>query len=264
VGKRLGVKEREDKPTEKAQHIAKHLSAHMRLSAIGQLAAGVAHELNNPLSVILGFSQSMMQQPREYGELLPSLKAIEREAQRCKRLVRDLLNFSRLPRPGKVMEDVLQVLEGALSLVEAQTRIGHVELVRDFSKSLPAVYLDRHRIQQLVINLCTNAIDAMPKGGCLTIRVSPFVGTEKLFWVEIQVRDTGKGIPTNIKDHIFEPFFTTKESNKGTGLGLSLVQAVVLEHEGQLEVDSQINRGTTFTVRLPAAQKWRAPAAKNI
>jgi two-component system NtrC family sensor kinase len=231
----------------------------MRLMAIGQLTAGVAHELNNPLSVILGYVQSLMHDSNDQEALKSALKTVEREAQRCKRVVQDLLNFARLPRPGKVLEDVIQVLEGALSLVETQTRIQHVELIREFSNNLPTLYLDRHRIQQMIVNLCINALDAMPKGGQLKIKVSLVSKAKEPPIVEIQVSDTGTGIPPEIRDRIFEPFFTTKESGKGTGLGLSLVRDIVKGHGGRLEVFSEQNRGTLFTIRLPATSRLISP-----
>ena len=234
---------------------ADHLAACMRLTAIGQLAAGVAHELNNPLSVILGFSQSLTQQYGSNELLQDPLKNIEREALRCKRLIQDLLNFSRLPRYGKVMEDVVQVVEGALSLVETQTRLHHVELRRDYTEALPTVYLDRHKIQQMIINLCANALDAMPHEGLLTIGLRLVCGPKELSTVQISVSDTGTGIAPEIRDHIFDPFFTTKDLGKGTGLGLSLVREVVKEHDGRLDLVTELGRGTTFTVRLPAGNR---------
>src|SRR5882672_8983655 len=133
MAKNMGTNGEAKRPESERRRATEQLMACMRLTAIGQLAAGVAHELNNPLSVILGFAQSLMQQVGDEEAIGPSIKTIEREALRCKRLVQDLLNFSRLPRRGRVMEDIVQVLEGALSLVEAQARIQHVEVVRDFS-----------------------------------------------------------------------------------------------------------------------------------
>jgi two-component system NtrC family sensor kinase len=233
------------------QKAAHNLAGCMRLTAIGQLTAGVAHELNNPLSVILGFAQSLIQHPGDRDTMVNSLSTIEREAQRCKRVVQDLLNFSRLPRPGKVLENIEQVLEGALSLVETQTRIQSVELIRELSSDVPLLYLDRHRIQQMIINLCINALDAMPKGGKLTIGVSPSPNSKNPTGVDIHVADTGTGIPPNLRERIFEPFFTTKEPGKGTGLGLSLVREIVKDHGGRLEFWSEENKGTTFTIRLP-------------
>lgn len=248
-----------EKLKEERQNTADRISVSMRLTAIGQLAAGVAHELNNPLSVILGYAQSLSHHLGDHDSLLAALKTIEREALRCKRLVQDLLNFSRLPKPGKVMEDIVQVLEGALTLVETQARIQHVELLRDFTQTLPSVYIDRHRVQQLMINLCTNAMDAMPKGGKLSVRAALVSDTSQAAFIEIAISDTGTGIPQDIRERIFEPFFTTKERGKGTGLGLSLVREVVKEHQGGLEVLSEENRGTTFTIRLPAGTRSVPP-----
>jgi signal transduction histidine kinase len=244
---------------EERRHTAERLAGSMRLAALGQLAAGVAHELNNPLSAILGFAQSLRRQFDRHESLQASLKTIEREALRCRRLVQDLLDFSRLHEPRKVMEDVIQVLEGALPLVEAQARIQHVELIRDFAEGLPPVCLDRSRIQQMIINLCTNAIDAMPRGGRLTIRARLVPGPKGSPSVEIRVSDTGTGIPLEIQDRIFEPFFTTKDPGRGTGLGLSLVQDVVKEHGAELDLISESGLGTTFFVRLPVVTPHHSP-----
>ena len=243
-------------------HTADRIAASMRLIAVGQLAAGVAHELNNPLSVILGFSQSALRQPITDDSLRTSFKAIERESQRCRRLVQDLLAFSRLPKPGRVMEDPVQVSEGALSLVEAQARIQHVELIRDFDADLPMVYVDKHRIQQLLINLCMNAVDAMPKGGRLTVQLKRTQGTPGSAVVEIRIVDIGTGIPAEIREKIFEPFFTTKEPGKGTGLGLSLVREIIKEHDGRLEVISKQGEGTTFVIRLVADPRPHGPGSE--
>ena len=164
-----------------------------------------------------------------------------------------------------LLEDLLQVLEGALSLVEAQARIQNVELVRDFTDTLPMMYIDRHRIQQMVVNLCTNAMDAMPKGGYLTVRAALVPRTKGPHSVDIQVRDTGTGIPLEIREKMFEPFFTTKELGKGTGLGLSLVREVVEEHEGSIEVTSDPGRGSVFSIRLPTHSRsaYPRPDGKN-
>jgi len=248
----------EDSWREERNKTADLIATGMRLIAIGQLAAGVAHELNNPLSVILGFSQSALRLPIENEMLRTSFKAIERESQRCKRLVQDLLNLSRLPRPGKVMENPIQIIDGALSLVEAQARIHNIDVIRHFDADLPMIHCDQHRIQQMVINLCLNGMDAMPHGGQLTVRLSRLSEAESPMTLKISVTDTGTGIPPEIRERIFEPFFTTKEQGKGTGLGLSLVHDVVKEHEGRLEVMSKLGQGTTFTIRLAAESKTRS------
>src|SRR5258706_4385737 len=146
------------------------------------------------------------------------LESIQREARRCTELVQNLLKFSRQAKPGFALEWPAEVLAGALALVEAQARIRDVRLERSLDPSLPQIRIDRTEIQQVVINLCVNGMDAMPKGGVLRIAAAPVKGG-----IEIRVKDTGQGIPREIADRIFDPFFTTKPVGKGTGLGLSLV-----------------------------------------
>ena len=219
-----------------------------KLSAVGQVAAGVAHEINNPLAVILGFSQSLKRRMKPSDEFYSPIESIERESLRCKTLVHNLLAFSRDSKPGIADEDPVALMEGALSLVETQARVRQIEVQRKFEPALPLIQADRNQIQQVVINLCTNAMDAMPHGGKLTIglaKADPYV--------EIRVTDTGTGIPQDIQSHIFEPFFTTKEVGKGTGLGLSLVHDIVEKHHGQLDFHTELGKGTTFCVRLPIA-----------
>ena len=167
------------------------LAVNRRLVSLGQIAAGVAHELNNPLSVILGFAQSLSLHTKDRASWSSSLQSIEREALRCKRLIQDLLIFSRSPKPGKTSEDLASVFQSTLPLVEAQARMCRVAVVEDFAAALPPVLVDRHRIQQLVINLCLNAIDAMPHGGTLTVGLAPGKDANHLHCVEIFVRDTG-------------------------------------------------------------------------
>ncbi len=221
-----------------------------KLSAVGQLAAGVAHEINNPLGIILGFSQSVVSRMKEDDALSMPLKSIVREALRCKDLVQNLLMFSRAQK-SELQEaiDLDLMLESALSLIEAQTKTRNVELVKEISGELPKILANKVQLQQIIINLCSNAIDAMPEGGTLTVGAA--VSNKRPTHVEIQVRDTGTGIPKEIQSKIFDPFFTTKEVGKGTGLGLSLVYEIVNKHKGTIELESGEGKGTAFTVLLP-------------
>jgi len=217
-----------------------------KIAALGQLAAGVAHELNNPLAAILGFSESLVRRLPEADPSFQSLKCIEREALRCRDLVRNLLTFARRKNAGMAPENLRQVVEEAMSLVDTQARVRRVTVKRDLHERLPLVPIDRQQIQQVVINLCANAMDAMPQGGTLTVGLKPAGGR-----VEICVGDTGVGIPPEVRDRIFEPFYTSKELGYGTGLGLSLVQDIIQKHQGSIRFDSEIGRGTTFRVSLP-------------
>ena len=221
-----------------------------KLSAVGQLAAGVAHEINNPLGIILGFAQSVVKRIKEGDPLTLPLKTIEREAVRCKNLVQNLLVFSRASKGDRQEEvDVNAVMDGALSLVLAQTKTHSVELVSELGAGLPKIRANQTQIQQVVINLANNAIDAMPNGGILTIRTA--LAENPPGHVEIRVRDTGTGIPKNLQKKIFDPFFTTKEVGKGTGLGLSLVYEMVHKHGGDIALSSEEGKGTEFTISLP-------------
>ena len=224
-----------------------------KMSAVGQLAAGVAHEINNPMGVILGFAQGVVRRVPPGDSFEKPLKSIEREALRCKQLVQSLLVFSRTGKAEKEPIDLNQAVEGAMSLVMAQTKVKNVELTKDLAQGLPRVLANSNQIQQVVINLSNNAIDAMAAGGKLFIKTQNAAVDGKAY-VEIEVKDTGKGILPGIRSRIFEPFFTTKEVGKGTGLGLSLVYEIVQNHEGKIDVESQPGKGTTFHILLPVAQ----------
>ncbi|HBB67256.1 MAG: hypothetical protein A2X28_11380 [Elusimicrobia bacterium GWA2_56_46] len=222
-----------------------------KMSAIGQLAAGVAHEINNPMGIILGFAQSLVKTVKENDPLKTPLKSIEREAMRCKELVQNLLVFSRASsRSAHPAFDPNSSIESALSLILPQARMQNVEIVKDLRSPLPMITADSGQLQQVIINLCSNAIDAMPSGGRLTIGTSLSRRDGKDF-IRIDVSDTGSGIPKELHAKIFNPFFTTKEVGKGTGLGLSLVHEIVTRHAGTIELESEPGKGAKFSVYLP-------------
>jgi signal transduction histidine kinase len=234
-----------------------------KMSAVGQLAAGVAHEINNPLGIILGFAQSVVKRLKnENDPLTLPLKTIEREAVRCKDLVQNLLVFSRTSKSAQLEEvDLNAAAEVALSLISTRTKTHNVELIKELCADSPKIRSNKSQLQQIIVNLANNAIDAMPKGGTLTIRTS--LSGRQPGHVEIQMRDTGSGVPKEMQKKIFEPFFTTKEVGKGTGLGLSLVYEMVTKHYGTIELASEEGKGTEFAVFLPvhSAAKAHAPRA---
>jgi two-component system NtrC family sensor kinase len=218
-----------------------------KLASMGQLAAGVAHEINNPLGSILLFSEAMYKDTLEGDPRCDDLRMIINETTRCKNIVADLLNFARQQEVLAQETDVHVLLEQVIEEVCHQSRFEGVELVRQFSPDLPAIQADPAQLQQVFINLLNNGAEAMGEGGTITLTTRPVNG----HWVEIRVSDTGCGIPAENLGKLFTPFFTTKPPGKGTGLGLSIVYGIVKMHHGQITVQSQLGEGTTFTVMLP-------------
>lgn len=221
-----------------------------KMSAVGQLAAGVAHEINNPLGVIFGFAQGLIRRLQPGDPLEMPLKSIEQEAVRCKNLVQDLLTFSRATRADREPLELNRAVEAALSLVTARARMAQVEVRKELSADLPRILANLNQLQQLVINLANNAFDAMKDGGTLTVRTA-LIQEEARSWVSLIVADTGRGIAPDVLPRIFEPFFTTKPVGQGTGLGLSLAYEIVRKHSGTLEVKSQAG-GAEFCAKFPA------------
>jgi len=218
-----------------------------KLASMGQLAAGVAHEINNPLGTILLFSEAMCRELPEGDRHREDLKMIIGETTRCKTIVADLLNFARQQEVLTQETDVSALLEQAIEGVSHQPSFAQVQIVRQFAPDLPIIHADPAQLQQVFINLLNNAAEAMEGGGTITIAARPLDHQ----WVEIRVADTGCGIPEEHLGKLFTPFFTTKPLGKGTGLGLSIVYGIVKMHRGQITVQSQVGKGTTFTVTLP-------------
>ncbi|MHB8878758.1 MAG: sensor histidine kinase [Myxococcaceae bacterium] len=220
-----------------------------KMSAVGQLAGGVAHEINNPLGVILGFAQGMERRVPEGDALRLPVASIVREALRCRNLIQELLTFSRTAKKTTEEVDLNAVVRSTAVLLEARAKTQCVEVVQELHEPLPALCANKTQLQQVIVNLGTNAMDAMSGGGKLTLRTRLNGGGK----VVLQVADSGTGIPEEVRARIFEPFFTTKEVGKGTGLGLSLVYEIIQQHQGNIAVESQPGKGTVMSVELPAA-----------
>jgi len=247
-----------------------------KMSAIGQLAAGVAHELNNPLGGILGYAQFTLEKLRkntlqkttakEIESYIRYVGDIELQARRCKTIVQNLLRFSRSSRTVEFDEvSINQALEQTLSFVEHQLRISQIELEVDMAANLPNIQGNTGQLQQVFTNLIINAMHASSPGSSIkiTTRYCPALG-EFGGTVELAVVDCGHGIARENLKKIFEPFFTTKEVGKGTGLGLSVSYGIVKEHGGEITVESEAGRGTTFTVIIPVQkQESSADIAKE-
>lgn len=221
-----------------------------KMAAIGMLAGGVAHEINNPLGGVLAFTQLLLKRVKD-AETKEDLTEIEKAATRCKKIVQELLDFSRVSREKeKCLVYVNTLLEKVIPFVQMEIRSLNIDVHFNLKQDIPPVMAVPNRLQQVFLNLMTNACHAMPHGGKLTLTTSHNRESKEVL---ISVNDTGNGIPTEIQNRIFEPFFTTKDPGKGTGLGLSISYRIVKENGGSIDVASEINKGTSFTIRLPAA-----------
>jgi len=249
LNKNLEVKVKER--TQELENAQTKLVLSEKMSAVGQLAAGIAHEINNPLGIIMGFSQGISQRVKPGDPLEMPVKSIERESVRCKNLVQDLLTFSRTDanKSDRIPIDLNKAVEGSIRLVEAGAKMNSAVIKMELSPNIPHVLGNQNQIQQVVINLANNAIDAMPKGGTLRI-TTEILQDQHLSWACLKVSDTGDGIPKEVQPKIFEPFFTTKPVGKGTGLGLSLLFEIIKKHSGTIEVQSQPGL-TEFCVKFP-------------
>jgi len=221
-----------------------------KMAAIGLLAGGIAHEINNPLGGILAFTQLLLRDTKDNEVLFNDLKEIEGAAIRCKKIVSDLLDFSRVSKEREnCLIDINLLLGKAFPFIRGDIQSLNVQLEFEPTDGLPHIKGNPDRLQQVFLNVLTNACHAMPKGGRLTVKT----GVDACWRVFISITDTGVGIPLEELSRIFEPFFTTKGPGKGTGLGLSIAYRIIREHGGTIEVDSEVGKGTTFTVCLPAA-----------
>jgi len=233
------------------------------------MAAVLAHEINNPLSGILTYAKLLRKwidreeterqktpgEPgvRRYREICDSLDLIANESRRCGDLVRNLLTFSRTTPMNLQATDLNQVIERSLRLVQHQLDLASIQVQLQLDPNLPQVLCDAAQIEQVILALVMNAMDALPQGGNLWITTS---FSREHSCVRILVRDDGSGIAPEILPHLFEPFLTTKETGRGVGLGLAISHSILERHNGSIEVESEIGRGTTFTVTLP----WDADA----
>lgn len=229
-----------------------------KLAAVGRLAAGVVHEINNPLATISACAEALERRVEEGAfegsdaveDLAEYLGLIKSEAFRCKSITTGLLDFSRLRTGDRHVLDVADILRSSANLISHQKRGENIDIVLEIDPDLPPVKADGGQLQQAIIALSTNAIDAMPQGGTLTFRAK---ANPKR--VSVEVEDTGVGIPPEDLSRIFEPFFTTKEVGEGTGLGLAVCYGIITDHGGRLSVRSNLGRGTTFTILLPVSSK---------
>ena len=245
------LEEKVNKRTEELVAVQTHMAQSEKLASIGRLAAGVAHEINNPLAGILTFSMLALEDCDDDHPLKQSLEVIVKQTLRCRETVKGLLDFARQSSSTPSLTQVNSVVDKTLLLLENQTLFQNIRTVRNFSPDLPSVLIDAGQLQQVVINIVINAVDAMEENGVLTIETRKAANAPEIL---LRISDTGKGIPDDILPLIFEPFFTTKKVGKGTGLGLSIVHGIVTRAGGKIEVASS-SKGAAFTIRLPIAQE---------
>ncbi len=222
-----------------------------KLASTGQLAAGVAHELNNPLTTVSGYAQLLLKRLNKKDPNFKKIEAMAEEAQRCKVIIKNLLDFSR-QAGGKDYQtlNINTPLKNILSLVEEQMRLQNVRIIKNLSSDLPRIKAHPSQMEQVFMNIVSNAQDSMPNGGELRI------STRKIdSGIGIAFTDNGCGISKESLDKVFNPFFTTKRPGRGVGLGLSVSYGIIREHDGEIEVESREGKGSTFTIRLPIKEK---------
>ncbi len=236
-----------ERETQLKMAVRQQVSRAEKLASIGRLAAGVAHEINNPLTGVLTFAHLLHDKPNMDDQDREDLDLIIHETTRAADIVRGLLDFARERPPLMEPLDMNDVVHRTVRLIANQQKFEHIDIDEVLQEDLPAVQGDMNQLQQVLLNLSLNACAAMPKGGTLTIRTA--VDDDRVI---IKVHDTGCGIKEEHLDRIFEPFFTTQEVGKGTGLGLSVTYGLVEQHGGKLEVESKEGEGSTFTIYFPA------------
>jgi PAS domain S-box-containing protein len=232
------------------ERMEEQMSQTEKLTSLGLLAAGVAHEVNTPLAVISNYIQMLAKQMPEGDPRQALIEKIVKQTFRASEIVNNLLNFSRTGSAELSDIDVNRVVEETLSLVEHPLKTSQVRIVKQLGATLPAVRGSANKLQQVFLNLFLNARDAMPGGGMLEVRTAAHNGS-----VEIEIVDTGAGIPREHIHRIFDPFFTTKATGRGTGLGLSVSYGIIKEHSGKIDVRSTPGKGTSFHVEFPAVRK---------
>jgi two-component system NtrC family sensor kinase len=241
----------ERKVTERADEMKKihaQLFRSEKLASLGKLAAGVAHEINNPLTGILTNSSLLLEDLEAGDPRRDDVEVMVKETMRCREIVKRLLDFARQTKPQKRLADINALIETIVLLVRNQTSFRNVSIEQHPATDLPSILVDPDQIQQVFINIILNAAEAMTGGGKLVIRTG--LSTDRQSIV-VGFTDTGPGIPDEVKERIFDPFYTTKEH--GTGLGLSISYGIIEQHGGTISVDSTPGRGSTFTIQLPIA-----------
>jgi signal transduction histidine kinase len=223
-----------------------------RMASLGQLAAGVAHEINNPLGLILGYTQLLLREEADATGYKDDLQTIEKQTRNCKKIVEDLLNFAR--KSGTLLSDVNinSALDAVISVVRNQLELDNILIRTHYDDHLPEIAGDTEKLKQVFMNMLINARQAIGKNGTITVVTAVDADGQS---VMITFKDDGPGIEPGIMDKIFDPFFTTKPTGQGTGLGLSVSYGIIEDHQGDIQVSSEVGRGTEFRIRLPMGKQ---------
>ncbi len=237
------------KMEEKLKNTQLQLLQSEKMASLGKLAAGVAHQLNNPLGGITLYTKLMLEDYNLEENAKEDLNRILKDAERCRDTVKELLEFTRQTRHFMKPNDINQAIIRTLFLLERQPLFQNVVIKKDFCESLPLVTCDLQQMNHVFMNLILNAAQAMEGQGTLTLTTAALENGER---IRLEITDTGPGIPEKLLPRIFEPFFTTKEEGQGTGLGLSLVYRIIKTHDGQIKAQSTPGKGSTFVIEMPA------------
>lgn len=227
-----------------------------KLASIGELSSGIAHEINNPLNVILGYTQLLLRQEERESGRYADLKTIEKHVRSCKNIVEDLLNFSRTSKTEKERLNIHTIIDEVIHFVRRHSKLERIHIINVYDREIPLLQLDAKKIKQVLINLIMNAIHSFGQDGTGNITIA--TGIQKnTGQVYVHVMDEGCGIEKKNVAKIFDPFFTTKPTGQGTGLGLSVSYGIIKDHGGDIKVKSELGKGTTFTLVLPETARAR-------
>jgi len=235
-----------------------------KLSAIGELISGIAHELNNPLTGVMGYSQLLQLREDLDDRAKESLLKINNLALRCQKIVQNLLSFARKQKPERTLSDINEIMEKTVELRIYELQVNNIQISQELDKNLPKTIADAHQLQQVFLNVLTNGEQAMLEAhgkGHLSIRTRTNSQKTKIL---VEITDDGPGIPESYLTRIFDPFFTTKEVGKGTGLGLSISYGMIKEHGGSIYARSRLEKGTTFTIELPIISRLQSETSESL
>jgi signal transduction histidine kinase len=225
-----------------------------RLASLGTLTAGLAHEIRNPLVAIKTFTQLLPERLEDEEFRSHFLNIASSEVDRISSLITELLEFARPSDPKMEFEDINSILDGMILLVSTETKKKQINIVKNYITNLPPIKIDREQIKQVFLNFLLNSIEATPERGEMTVKTRSFVKPGGEPYIQIEFTDNGRGIPAEHLEDIFTPFFTTKD--KGSGLGLSISHQIVQDHRGYIDVESELNKGTSFFINLPLNQEY--------